>query len=564
MKGVLVMVTTKKINIVLLLAISVFLMIQVLAEVDLSKNPKYYAVKYEKESFSTTLEAFNNTVDEREAFFIYELLVQKAYNSQSEDDIYALSKIDLSQFEVGRISMVYEMLVEIYSEHMFYEQLAVLEEYAKYSFDVDTVMISKDLSDARNESATLSDFTNNLYDLGSSYATSKQHYKTIEVIHEIIELRKDPFTLDENHYVMSLLKKVPKEYITLNDAKTIVEHFIFLNDYYQSSNALDYLQETLGESADEYEKVISFSDFKHVSIHSIDDAMKFISPFGNSESTIYLDGIFSNKTDNSRHYEVVSGSSVKKISNFFIVFTKKVGSYSDVKKSYDMKNIYIVRENLEEINTVDNYQDIEHLVITKETGEAIVKGDLSVLENLPNLKIIDFEDATGITGELKSLANLKKLEYINLKATNVKGDLKDLSQLENLKYINVGYTTISGELVSIAKNKNLIEIHFDSTSCSSSYHTASSFKYLRALSTNATGDIISLKDLKYLNTLKVTGGDGDISILNKNKGLTVLRITSDTMTGNADLLDLPYLTAASYIKGENVEGVLIIKDYSDR
>lgn len=90
----------------------------------------------------------------------------------------------------------------------------------------------------------------------------------------------------------------------------------------------------------------------------------------------------------------------------------------------------------------------------------LIKGDLSVVENMPNITAIQLY-TVGITGSISSLANLVNLKTLNLSGTSVGGDLSVLSPLTQLTSIVLNATFVQGDASVIRNKPSLSALNLD-------------------------------------------------------------------------------------------------------
>ena len=137
-------------------------------------------------------------------------------------------------------------------------------------------------------------------------------------------------------------------------------------------------------------------------------------------------------------------------------------------------------------------------------------GNLSSLKDSTKLEYLDLE-AEGFVGDLNSLKNLTNLKYLELAGgtgfnNRILGDLSSLKDLTKLEYLGLGNTGVTGSLSDLSSLPQLRDLYLQNTGVTGSLSDLSSLPQLRKLylcpNENIRGDVADVP------TIKATYKDG--------------------------------------------------------
>ncbi len=168
--------------------------------------------------------------------------------------------------------------------------------------------------------------------------------------------------------------------------------------------------------------------------------------------------------------------------------------------------------------------------------------DLKWLVNLERIHIEIASEDGDVKAELKELASLNRLKYLNLSGCDVTGEISELNVLKNLDCIIMPYTKVKGNLSSLKELDKLAMIDFEGTDVE-----------------GELSDIADLENLFSIN-LSYTSIKGDIGSLDKLDDLYYLYLNNTLVSGNINSLsDIPNLYNVE-INDSNIEGFIKLKN----
>lgn len=182
---------------------------------------------------------------------------------------------------------------------------------------------------------------------------------------------------------------------------------------------------------------------------------------------------------------------------------------------------------------------------------------LKGIENCKNLKRLHLP-SEWIT-DLTPLANLNKLEYLDLDQSRELTDVRPLSNLTMLKYLDLYSTNIS-DISSLSKLVNLEYLNLYLTELSD-VSVISNFKKLKEFKITGlkNGDVTALKDVKDLEVLFAPFCEiKDISSLANLANLKVLYLMSNKIENISALSNKPDLYSL-YLGDNNIEDISVLE-----
>ena len=113
--------------------------------------------------------------------------------------------------------------------------------------------------------------------------------------------------------------------------------------------------------------------------------------------------------------------------------------------------------------TLDPFTELNSLT-TLQLGASVVTGTLKPLENLSKLEVLDLHYCLRIDGTLKPLLNLVMLRHVHLGYNNLTGSLpKEIGRLSKLAYLNLASNQLTGAIpIGIGKLSQLKSLFLQS------------------------------------------------------------------------------------------------------
>ncbi len=550
----------KYINIVLLISIFAIILVFMIGKIDVDKrNYHYYANKYESSTFEESLTVFKELQSYHNPFEMYRLLIDKIDN-ESKNEVQLLAAIPLTMFEKEEVELVVKELIEVYDRTNYYKGLSSVFEYCKYFNCSSKVNINTSITDIATldqQSHTYNGLVNRLSTFAIDYEGCDKEKVIKDMMFEIINILSNQSSAYDYSSVISLLRRLGED-ISKEEVYAVLDHFIYEGDYINARNVVNEHKRLFGNDYDSKMKDLDILDTKYTYMFFTNDEISF-----DSRTNFYPKELFINH----EHYEKIDGGrpsyklpeNMDQLLNIKMLYRTLDNSYNY--ESINLENVYVVKKSFSEIKAIENYLEIEHIYLARDTiNGGVINGSIEELKSLINLKTINISYSSGITGDISSLAEMKNLEVVKAFGTKISGNLQDLKDLENLKVIILEDTDVEGKLSSLNRSKELLVVNLKSTLAKIDFEELSDFLNIKVLKGKGTGDFESISNMKYLSILDISEGQGDINVLNELTGLRALKLNGDDYYGNAKDIDLNYLRS-SKIVSKNVEGEIFIYDY---
>lgn len=198
---------------------------------------------------------------------------------------------------------------------------------------------------------------------------------------------------------------------------------------------------------------------------------------------------------------------------------------------------------LERTNVKGDLEDIADLINLKWIRFAVdadITGDISIIENMPDLRNLEIFGCIGITGNLSSFTNCSMLSWVQLPNVagmgNIKGDIAALANKTNLVYFScINEPKVTGDIAAFA------------TITDTTNNVNNILQQLYLSSDDLEGDIADLAPCQRLIALNLGFNkniDGNIGTFLVNKPyLSTIDVQSTGITGSITNANLPMLTS---------------------